>query len=224
MELSAETLAILKNFSNINQSISVSPGNSLRTIKVSKTVLAEAKISEKFESGFAIYNLNQFLNSVNLLGSANLDFSHEKYMILTEGKRKIKYFYADPSIIVSPPDKKMSLPSQDVCFVLDQTSLDKIIKAKQIFCLDDLSVVGDGEKIELIVQDKKNDTSNEYSIEVGTTTEKFCMNFKIENLQFFPGGYEVVLSKKNIAKFSHQKMSLVYWVAMEPDSKFETNE
>jgi hypothetical protein len=224
MELSAETLAILKNFSNINQSISVSPGNSLRTIKVSKTVLAEAKIQEKFESGFAIYNLNQFLNSVNLLGSADLDFSNEKYMILTEGKRKIKYFYADPSIIVSPPDKKMSLPSQDVCFVMDQTSLDKIIKAKQIFCLDDLSVVGDGEKIELIVQDKKNDTSNEYSIEVGTTTEKFCMNFKIENLQFFPGSYEVVLSKKNIAKFSHQKMSLVYWVAMEPDSKFESNE
>jgi hypothetical protein len=224
MELSAQTLAILKNFSNINQSISVSPGNSLRTIKVSRNVLAEATISEKFESGFAIYNLNQFLNSVNLLGSADLDFSHEKYMILTEGKRKIKYFYADPSIIVSPPDKKMSLPSQDVCFVMDQTSLDKIIKAKQIFCLDDLSVVGDGEKIELIVQDKKNDTSNEYSIEVGTTTEKFCMNFKIENLQFFPGSYEVVLSKKNIAKFSHQKMSLVYWVAMEPDSKFESNE
>jgi len=224
MELSAETLAILKNFSNINQSILVSPGNSLRTIKVSRNVLAEATISEKFESGFAIYNLNQFLNSINLLGNPDLDFSNEKYMVLKEGKRKIKYFYADASVIVSPPDKKMSLPSQDVCFVLDQTSLDKIIKAKQIFCLDDLSVVGDGEKIELIVQDKKNDTSNEYSIEVGTTTEKFCMNFKIENLQFFPGSYEVVLSKKNIAKFSHQKMSLVYWVAMEPDSKFENNE
>lgn len=221
MKLSTETLALLKNFASINQSIYVKSGNTLKTVKVSKNVLAEATIEEKFEKEFAIYNLNQFLNSFNLLDNPELDFSNDSYLMLKEGRKKIKYFYADPSVIVSPPDKELKLPSQDVCFVLDQSHLDKIIKAKQIYQLDDLSAVGDGKKIELIVQDKKNDTSNEYSIEVGDTTEKFCMNFKIENLQFYPGSYDVVISKKCLSKFTHKKMSLSYWVAMEPDSTFE---
>lgn len=221
MKLSSETLSLLKNFASINQSIHVKPGNKLKTVKVSKNVLAEATIPEKFEKEFAIYNLNQFLNSFNLLDDPELDFSNDSYLILKEGKKKIKYFYADASIIVSPSEKELKLPSQDVCFVLEQTHLDKIIKAKQIYQLDDLSAVGDGKTIQLIVQDKKNDTSNEYSIDVGETTEKFCMNFKIENLQFYPGSYEVVISKKCISKFSHTKLSLIYWVAMEPDSTFE---
>lgn len=221
MKLSNETLALLKNFASINQSIHVKPGSSLKTIKVSKNVLAEATIPEKFEKEFAIYNLNQFLSSFNLLDDPDLDFTNESHMILKEGRKKIKYFYADPSIIVSPPDKELKLPSQDVCFILEQSYLDKIIKAKQIYQLDDLSVVGDGKKIELIVQDKKNDSSNEYSIEVGETTEKFCMNFKIENLQLYLGSYDVVISKKFLSKFSHKKIPLTYWVAMEPDSTFE---
>jgi hypothetical protein len=220
MKLSPETLAILKNFSTINQSIHVKKGDTLRTIKVAKNVLAEAKIKETFETEFAIYNLNQFLNSFNLLDDPDLDFSHESYVLLKEGKKKIKYFYADPSIIVSPPDKKLSLPSQDVCFVLEQSYLEKIAKAKQIYQLDDLSAVGDGKEIQLIVQDKKNDTSNEYSIVVGETSEEFCVNFKIENLQFYPGSYDVVISKQNISKFSHKGIDLQYWVAMEPDSTF----
>ena len=223
MKLSSETLSILKNFSAINKSIRVKAGNALRTIKVSKNVLAEVQIKETFESEFALYDLNQFLSSFNLLDDPDLDFSHESYMLLKEGKKTIKYFYADPSVIVSPPDKKLSLPSQDICFILDQAHLDKIIKAKQIYQLDDLSVVGDGKEIKLLVQDKKNDTSNEYSILVGETSEKFCMNFKIENLQLFPGSYEVVISKKNISKFTHKKMALTYWVAMEPDSTFESS-
>jgi hypothetical protein len=222
MKLSSETLSILKNFSAINKSIHVKAGNTLRTIKVSKNVLAEVQIKEKFESEFALYDLNQFLSSFNLLDDPDLDFSNESYVLLKEGKKTIKYFYTDPSVIVTS-DKKVAVPSQDISFTLDQAHLDKIIKAKQIYQLDDLSVVGDGKEIKLLVQDKKNDTSNEYSILVGETTENFCMNFKIENLQLYPGSYDVIISKKNISKFTHKKMTLTYWVAMEPDSTFESS-
>jgi hypothetical protein len=222
MKLSSETLSILKNFSAINKSIHVKPGNTLRTIKVSNNVLADVQIKEKFESEFALYDLNQFLSSFNLLDDPDLDFSNESYVLLKEGKKTIKYFYTDPTIITTS-DKKLALPSQDISFTLDQAHLDKIIKAKQIYQLDDLSVVGDGKEIKLLVRDKKNDTSNEYSILVGETTEKFCMNFKIENLQLYPGSYDVIISKKNISKFTHKKMTLTYWVAMEPDSTFESS-
>jgi len=221
MQLSLETLSILKNFSSINQAIHVKPGNSLKTIKGSKTVLAEAIISERFEKEFAIYNLNQFLNGVNLLGNPELEFKNDSYMTLSSGKQKIKYFYAQPSVILSPPDKKLSLPSEDIKFSLDHSCLDKIIKAKQIYELEDLSIVGDGKIIQLLVRDKANDTSNVFTIDVGETKETFCMNLKIENLNLFQGSYDVIVSKRNISKFTHKTISLFYWIAMEPDSTFE---
>jgi hypothetical protein len=221
MKLSPETLALLKNFASISQSIHIKPGNSLKTVKGSRAVYGEATIPEKFEKEFGIYNLNQFLNSFNLLDDPDLDFSSDKYVVLSEGKRKIKYFYASLSTIPNLPDKQIKMPSQDICFIMEQAFLDKIVKARQIYSLDDLSVVGDGETIQLIVHDKKNDTSNEYSIEVGSTTEKFCMHIKNENLQFYPGSYDVVISRKGISKFINKKIPLTYWVAMEPDSTFE---
>jgi hypothetical protein len=50
--------------------------------------------------------------------------------------------------------------------------------------------------IRLVVRDKKNDTSNEYSIVVGETDEQFTFNFKVENIKIIPGAYDVVVSRK----------------------------
>ena len=103
MKLSDTTLAILKNFSSINQSILVRKGNKLRTMSVMKTVLAEAKVEEEFPKDFAIYDLNQFLNGLSLHEDPDLDFGNDSYVVIREGKRRVKYFFADPEVIVSPP-------------------------------------------------------------------------------------------------------------------------
>ena len=34
--------------------------------------------------------------------------------------------------------------------------------------MEDVSVVGDGERVKVVVRDKKNDTSNNFAIDVGT--------------------------------------------------------
>ena len=46
----------------------------------------------------------------------------------------------------------------------------------------------------MVVRDKKNDTSNEYSIYVGETDQTFDLNFKMENIKIIPGPYDVVIS------------------------------
>ena len=66
MKLSDSTLAVLKNFAGINNSILVKKGNQLRTISVAKNILAEAEIPEDFPRDVAIYDLNQFLNGLSL--------------------------------------------------------------------------------------------------------------------------------------------------------------
>lgn len=220
MKLSDNTLTILKNFSTINNSILFKSGSTIKTISVAKNILAEAQITEEFPRDFAIYDLSEFLNGLSLHQDPDLDFNEESYLTIREGKRRVKYFYADPNVIVYPPDKKIILPSQDICFQLEHSSLDKILKASSVYKLPDLAVVGDGESIRLVVRDKKNDTSNEYSIMVGETDCSFNMNFKVENIKIIPGSYDVVISSKLISEFTNSKYNIQYYIALEPDSTF----
>lgn len=221
MQLSENTLTILKNFAGINQSIFVKKGNILRTMSVARNILAESKIQEEFPRDFAIYDLNQFLNGLSLHQNPDLDFTEDQYLKIREGTRRVKYFYADPNVIISPPDKELVLPSQDVCFQLDTGTLEKLLKAASIYSLPDLSAVGEAGVVKLVVRDKKNDTSNEYSIVVGETNAEFIFNFKVENIKMIPGEYDVVVSSKLLSKFTSSKYDLCYYIALEPDSSFK---
>jgi hypothetical protein len=220
MKLSDNTLTILKNFAGINNSILVKEGTKLRTISVAKNILAEADINEEFPRDFAIYDLNQFLNGLSLHQDPDLDFKEESYLSIREGKRRVKYFFADPNVIIAPPEKEINLPSQDVCFQLDSASLEKLVKAAAVYQLPDLSAVGEAGVIKLVVRDKKNDTSNEYAIVVGETDQEFTFNFKVENIKIIPGAYDVVVSSKLLSQFTNTRYNLKYYIALEPDSTF----
>jgi hypothetical protein len=220
MKLSDNALAILKNFAGINNSILVKQGNKLRTISVAKNILAEAEIKEEFPRDFAIYDLNQFLNGLSLHQDPDLDFNEESYLSIKEGKRRVKYFFADPNVIIAPPEKEIQLPTQDVCFQMDSVTLEKLVKAAAVYQLPDLSAIGENGVIKLVVRDKKNDTSNEYAIVVGETDQEFTFNFKVENIKIIPGAYDVVVSSKLLSQFTNTQHNLKYYIALEPDSTF----
>tara|TARA_B100001063_G_scaffold137185_1_gene128230 strand:- start:436 stop:1122 length:687 start_codon:yes stop_codon:yes gene_type:complete len=221
MKLSDNALAILKNFAGINNSILVKEGNKLRTISVAKNILAEAEIKEEFPRDFAIYDLNQFLNGLSLHQDPDLDFNQDTYLSIKEGKRRVKYFFADPNVIIAPPEKEITLPTQDVCFQLDSVTLEKLTKAAAVYQLPDMSAIGENGVIKLVVRDKKNDTSNEYAIVVGETDKEFSFNFKVENIKIIPGAYNVVVSSKLLSEFTNTQHNLKYYIALEPDSTFE---
>ena len=84
MKLSDSTLAVLKNFAGINNSILVKKGNQLRTISVAKNILAEAEIPEDFPRDVAIYDLNQFLNGLSLHQDPNLDFTEDSHITIKD--------------------------------------------------------------------------------------------------------------------------------------------
>ena len=220
MKLSDSTLSLLKNFSTINQSILFKQGNRLRTMSVMKNILAEATISEELPKDFGIYDLGQFLNGMGLHQSPELDFKNDSHVIIKEGRSRSKYFFADPSTIITPPDKPLELPSEDVTFELSTDQLDKLLKAAAIYQLPDLAVVGDSNGVKIVVRDKKNETSNDFSITVGETTDIFSFNFKVENIKILPGTYEVVVSQKLLSRFSSKNHDLTYFIALEPDSTF----
>ena len=220
MKLSDNTLSLLKNFSTINQSILFKQGSKLRTISVMKNILAEATVDEELPKDFGIYDLNQFLNGLGLHHDPELDFGDEGYVLIREGKMRSKYFFADPQVIITPPDKEITLPTEDVKFELSTQQLDKLLKAAAIYQLPDLAVKGADGVVKLVVRDKKNDTSNSFSVIVGETHKLFTFNFKIENIKILPGTYEVVVSQKLLSKFTNKDRDLRYYIALEPDSTF----
>ena len=221
MKLSETTVNLLKNFSSINQSILFKEGNKLRSISVMKNILAEATIEESFPKDFGIYDLNQFLNGLSLHASPELDFKSNDFVMIREGKMRSKYVFADPTVIVAPPEKAINLPTEDVCFEVSTEQLDKLLKAAAVYQLPDISAVGEAGVVKLVVRDKKNDTSNDFSVVVGETDKEFSFNFKVENIKILPGTYEVVVSQKLLSRFTSKNHDLTYYIALEPDSTFE---
>ena len=220
MKLSDKTLSVLKNFSTINQSILFKQGSKLRTISVMKNILAEATITEELPKDFGIYDLNQFLNGLSLHQSPELDFVNDGHVVIKEGRMRSKYFFADPNVIITPPDKAIDLPSEDVSFELSTDQLDKLLKAAAIYQLPDLAVVGSSGVVKILVRDKKNDTSNDFSVTVGETDKEFSFNFKVENIKILPGTYDVSVSSKLLSRFTSKNQDLTYFIALEPDSTF----
>ena len=221
MKLSDKTISLLKNFSTINQSILFKQGTKLSTISVMKNILAEATIEEELPKDFGIYDLGQFLNGLSLHHNPDLDFQDDSYVVIKEGRSRSKYFFADSNCIVTPPEKTLTLPDETVSFDLSTDQLDKLLKAAAIYQLSDLSVVGGDGVVKVLVRDKKNETSNDFSIIVGETDATFSFNFKVENIKILPGTYEVVVSQKLLSKFTNKDRDLKYYIALEPDSTYE---
>jgi len=222
MHLSSETVSVLKNLSSINQSILIKPGKRLRSMSTMKNVLAEVDILEEFSKTVAIYDLSQFLNCLSLIPGAELELGQDSITI-TDGTNSIDYRYADPSVINAPPDKELTLPSEDVCVVMTEEHIETVKKAAAVLQIPDVSLIGDGDTIYLTVRDKKNSGSNSYRIAVGDTSDVFQFNLKVENLKMITGDYDVIISKKLLAKFTSHSRPLTYYIAIEPDSTYEDN-
>ena len=223
MKLNQTTQDILKNFSEINTNILIKPGSELNTISTMKNILAKATINENFDKEFGIYDLNEFLSVVSSLDKPELTLQEKHMTISTEGSRsKVKYFYSDPSVIVSP-NKEVNMPESDVTFSLSESNLAQLRKMAAILSSPDLALVGEkGGDVVLKVCDKKNDTSNKFDIVVGeNATANYTFYFKVENLKMISGDYDVAVSSKSIAHFTNTKLPIEYWIALEPDSVFD---
>ena len=226
MKLSTETISVLKNFSTINANLMVKAGSSLSTMSAMKNIVAKADVSEEFPSDFAIYDLNEFLSALSLFGKPDLEFDNKFVTITEEGTSKsLKYWYSDPSVVTTP-SKEISMPSTELTFNLSSDTLNEITKAAAVIGVPDMSLSGTGLGAKLVVTDKKNSTANAYetSVDLGDVAAnhgaEFKFWFKVENLKLSPGSYDVEVSSKKISHFTHTKLGVQYWIALEPESSY----
>jgi hypothetical protein len=218
MKLSKETVALFKNFAGINSNLLLKSGNKLATISAQKNVMADATVTETFPD-FGIYDLNEFLGAMSLFDDPELEFQN-KYVSIKQGSMNIKFFAADATVLTAP-QKAITFPEAEINFTVSATMLSMIQKTASVLRAADVSIIGDGSAITVVVADKKNATGNSFSEPVGTTDKTFKVNLKVENLKMLPGDYEVSISSKKISRFKSPSSDLVYYVAVEADSTFD---
>ena len=223
MKLSNHTTSVLKNFATINQNLVIKQGSEMTTMSAMKNIIARATVEETFPQEIAIYDLNEFLGALSLFTNPILDFS-DSYVMITEENNpstKMKYFYSDPSVVTSP-SKMITMPSNEVRFTMSNEDLSKLKRAGSTIGAPDMVLEKNGDGSSLTVKDKKNDTANNYSLNVDTQSDgEFNFFFKVENLKLLDGTYDVEVSAKNISHYKNKNSEIEYWIALEPESTYK---
>lgn len=218
--ISTTTIDALKNFLSINKSINIKPGNVLSTLSVNKNIMARYEIEEEFPREVPIYDLSVFIGALGLCQNPELDFTNETCLVIKDSviKSKSKIYYSDPDLITSAPEKELEVDVADVSFTLSWENLARLQRASLTYGVQDLCLYGSDGSMHMCVTDKKNDTSNVYSIELGETDKEFCFCFKMENLKLMQHQtYDVSIHMDRVALFKSTSCNLKYWIALEPN-------
>jgi len=223
MELSENTLNVLKNYSGINPNMMIRSGNVLKTISEARTVLSTAVVDANFPKDFGIYDLNEFMGVLSLVDTPRLKFEDE-YVVVNDstGRSKVKYFYSSEDTLTTP-QKDITMPETNVKFVLTNDTLNRLKKAASTLGHSEISISGKDGVLSLSVVDSQNMTSNAFSIDIdGEFDNDATFNFILStnNLKILPGDYTVEISKKLISQFSHTSLDVKYWIALEKTSTF----
>ena len=223
MKLSETTTKVLKNFASINPSILLKEGETIRTISPQKNVLAQAVTDEPITDEMCLYDINQFLNIAESIDDCVINVNASKAVLSNpQNTQNSTVFFADPSVIVTPPEKNINVPDPEVRFKLTQDTLSQVLKAGQVLGTPEIVVEGGphpNDTLRIKAMDVNNDSTDTFHVNLPETSgTSFRFVFKTENFKMVPGDYDVEISSKGIARFSQSKLQ--YWIATESTSTY----
>jgi len=218
MKLANETITVLQNFQSINPSIVISSGNVVRTISETETIFAKAVVADNFPIKFGIYDLSKFLGILSLNKNSEIQFE-PNHMVITQDRSKVRYTYCNVELIKTPPeDKEIVLPSIDVCFELKADVLKEVLKAMAILGFNEICFSGSDGVLSVQAINTKNESSDLFSTEIGTTDSQFSVVIEADKLKMIPADYTVSITKQGIAHF--RSSTVEYWVGISTKSQF----
>lgn len=240
MKLNKVSLSVLKNFASINESIYMRKGNVLLTKSLNSVIYGEATLPDVIDSDMGIYDVPEFLQTVNLFGGEfNIEVSEGDLRAkITNGKQRAGYTLVDPSVIVYP-EKPANFPVADVQFQLDAKDLKTIKDSASTFGSTDIMFSSENGKIVMKSLDLKDPSANTMTIDVCDCPEEnkennFGFYMKVDNLKMEVDSYNVKITKLGAIMFEtiierdeegqakdKNKVQYKYIIAIEKDSYFE---
>jgi len=232
MKLSQEIKDVLNNFQTINSNIALGEeGGFIRSMSTSKTLMAKANVEPEtphvWPYAFGIYDLGEFLACLNMFEDPTLSFDEsEKFVTITDGITKFKYFFSDIDIL-TVPTKDIDLPCADIQFTPTLDQLNQLRKASATLKTNHLSVrksTTGSHFIECTIVDKQNPTANQFTMNISNcsinTSAEFDLVLDMNNFKFVNAdSYEFGIDKKLIA--SVMAGNTQYWVALDKTTTFK---
>jgi hypothetical protein len=225
MKLSEDTVSILKNFAAINPNLTVREGSELQTLSDNDALYSKATIKEKFPSEFGIWDLNQLLSVISMFDSPDVKFNKNSLTIY-DSDRSATYRYSPLDLLKALPKNKIKFPKAILKFNLSSDHLTQLTKASSVMGLGDLKIVADKKEVNVVLHDKKDETSNQFTVLVSegkdaTFKGKQEHIISASSLVILPGNYTVEIAEiadgnQGIARFTHDALDVVYLIALEP--------
>jgi len=227
MKLDSQILEILNNFQTINSNIALGEDGFVRTMAVSKTLMAKANISDQFPYEFGIYDLREFLSCLSMFDDPTLTFDdNQKFVNITDGVTTFKYYFSEVGSLTVPTND-INLECEDLKFTLTDEELNKLRKASATLKTNWLSIRKSstgGQFIECVILDKQNPTSNQFTMNIANcvinTSAEFDFVFDINNFKFKPASeYVFGIDKKQVALIKAGNTD--YWVALDKTTTYK---
>jgi len=228
MKLSKETLEILHNCQEINNSIVINPGNLIKTTHPdSLKILLQAQIVEELPYEISIFELSSLNSLLKMFPDADINFQERFLDINTSSSGSIRYMYSEKSALESyaavyigdkrvfPKDLKFGVENEDLKFELPYSDLKTAMKVSHIIGLSSIMFeTDDNGMLYMKVVNPRNDTSNSYTKNICKCNKKIKISVNTDNLKLLQRDYIIsILKNKLIFKSVDEK--LLYVVASE---------
>lgn len=229
MKLGENTLKILKNFSEINNSIYIRKNSSLVTVDPQLRIVADADLEQKFEKDFAIYNLGEFLAVNSAQPNSSLIFEDDRVVFSNKSSGStLEYFYSDPTNVQDALPTRNKIPTvfDDTTIVmrfsLSESDLKTMRVNASLLSLTHITFIGHelGDspyRVTLEVQDlSTKSTQNKFTLglENAQATKDIRCSMLFENLKIISDSYDVALSP-TVAHFVGKNTGVQYWIVLE---------
>ena len=226
MKLSKTTIEFLQSFSAINNAMMIHKGNRIRTQDNMNKIIAYADIPDEFPQDFAIYELGEFLNAIDLVSDADLDFG-DKQVTISDKSATLCYSYGESEYVTVAPEvvNYPTTHADNVNVKLTSENLERILKATSTLGLEFISISSEpgSTEVKLSAIDIENNDANQYDMileDVTTSPDsEYNLKFKADRLSLIvKQDYDVSINHQGISKFTGA--SLEYFIAIETETTF----
>lgn len=226
MKFSKETIAILRNFSQINSNIVIEPGSEIRTRNETKSIGARYVCPEIFDKEIALFSLNDFISINSIFKDPEIELG-DKSLTLTDDFGKQKIIYANKAALTYA-DKVPGALEYNHQFELSTDLLQRLKQAIAANGFEYIAFNSSNGRFSVIAGDLNRDTkefdptSNLYTIEIeGETKQDFNIILATNDLIMLNNDYTVGIYFTDKAKIVHFfTTNLDYWISLQKFSTF----
>jgi hypothetical protein len=214
MNLSKQTIAILKLFASVNENLMFKAGKKQRTITTDEGIFIEAEIEEDLPRDFPICGLGTFVRNLEISPDTTFDLG-DKHIAIKTGNTVLRYGYGAAALIKSPPYKSLVIPDGVASVSIEGNELAMVMKIAEINSLPNIKLGSDGENFYLMAFDAKNQDSVSTTIQLtknkpnkGSDTWSETFSFERFSKLSTSSAYEAKVVPGKYVSFVGDKISL----------------